>query len=702
MGYQATATRRRIQTMQTRCLGLFLSLPWFVAAPARAEEIFTPQHVARLRAVSSAAISPDGSRVAYLLSVPRDINADESGPPWTQLHLVDAEGNSRPFIGGDVNISAIQWTPDGKSVSFLDKRGKDKTKSVYVIPVDGGEARRVASFDTDITEYSWSPDGKRVVFLAADKQPEEKKKLGDKGYNQEVYEEDARPVRAYVLTVDDENAKPAPLQLPGTPADIVWAPVGSQVAMSLAPSARVDDMMMRKKLNIVDVDSGALVSSFKNPGKLGRSAWSPDGKRLAVISAADINDPAEGRLMIADPSDGSLFEALPDFLGHVETIVWQDKDTVMYLAAVGVWSEFGEVRFDGKDRKIHVPAAKDVFNSFTMSRDGQSGAFISQGPMHPPELLLLRHGDKAPRRLTDSNPWLKDMRFAKQEVVSHKARDGMDLEGLLIRPLDEKPGQRYPLVLVVHGGPEAHVSNGWLTRYANPGQVLAARGFAVFYPNYRGSTGRGVAFSKHGHADAAGKEFDDLVDAVDHLVKSGLVDEKKVGVTGGSYGGFATAWCSTALSERFAAGVMFVGISNLISKTGTTDIPDEEMLVHARKRLWDDNWDFSLKRSPIYHVEKAKTPLLILHGKDDPRVHPAQSLELYRHMKTLGQTPVRLVWYPGEGHGNRKSAAQYDFQLRLIQWFEHYLKGPGGDPPPFDLDYSLGARPDAAAKESPG
>jgi dipeptidyl aminopeptidase/acylaminoacyl peptidase len=252
------------------------------------------------------------------------------------------------------------------------------------------------------------------------------------------------------------------------------------------------------------------------------------------------------------------------------------------------------------------------------------------------------------------------------------------------------------LVLDVHGGPESHVRNGWVTSYAGPGQVLAALGIAVFLPNYRGSTGRGVAFSKLGQGDPAGKEFDDLVDAVDHLVSAGLADRSKVGVTGGSYGGYATAWCSTRYSERFAVGVMFVGISDKISKTGTTDIPEEEYLVHARHRPWDA-WQKLLERSPIYHVQTARTPLLILHGKDDPRVFPGQSLELYRFLKVQGRAPVRLVLYPGEGHGNQRAASRYDFQLRSLAWLEHYLKGPGGPPPPAELDYER-SKPDAPSK----
>jgi dipeptidyl aminopeptidase/acylaminoacyl peptidase len=233
------------------------------------------------------------------------------------------------------------------------------------------------------------------------------------------------------------------------------------------------------------------------------------------------------------------------------------------------------------------------------------------------------------------------------------------------------------------------VPHGWVTSYANPGQVAAARGLGVFYPNYRGSTGRGVAFAKAHQSDYGGKEFDDVIDGIDYLVeKLGLVRKDRVGVTGGSYGGFATAWCSTRHSERFAAGVMFVGISDHVSKSGTTDIPEEMYLVHARKRLWED-WQFFLERSPIYYVQKARTPLLILHGRDDTRVPTSQSMELFRHLKTLGNVPVRLVLYPGEGHGNRKAAARLDYNLRMLQWFEHYLSGPGGDPPGNDIDYGL-------------
>ena len=173
------------------------------------------------------------------------------------------------------------------------------------------------------------------------------------------------------------------------------------------------------------------------------------------------------------------------------------------------------------------------------------------------------------------------------------------------------------------------------------------------------------------------------------MLKLGLVDTKRVGITGGSYGGYASAWAATKLTEHFAASVMFVGISNQLSKFGTTDISNEMHLVHARSYPWD-KWQYYLERSPIYWAHQSKTPLLIMHGKDDPRVHPAQSMEMYRYMKVQGKD-VRLVYYPGEGHGNRKAAAQYDYSLRLMRWMDNYLMDGNKEMPDYKLDHKAKA-----------
>jgi dipeptidyl aminopeptidase/acylaminoacyl peptidase len=170
------------------------------------------------------------------------------------------------------------------------------------------------------------------------------------------------------------------------------------------------------------------------------------------------------------------------------------------------------------------------------------------------------------------------------------------------------------------------------------------------------------------------EEFDDVIDGIQHLADKGMVDKNRVGIGGGSYGGYFAAWGATRHTEHFAASVMFVGISNQISKRFTTDIPYE--MYHVHWGVWPhEDWELHLDRSPIKYAHESKTPTLILHGKQDPRVHPSQSLELYRAMKTHGQAPVRLIWYPGQGHGNQKNTSKHDYAVRTMEWFEYYLKG---------------------------
>jgi dipeptidyl aminopeptidase/acylaminoacyl peptidase len=652
----------------------------------------TPMDVARLKAVTDARISPDGALVAYTVSIPRIPGKDEDGPSWNELHLYDVSSRvQRPFVTGPVNVGDLRWAPDSGGIFYLSKRNGDKYKALYFIPARGGESVRQVQLDSDISGFDLSPDGRSAALIAVNPSPEAALEQEKQGFRQAIVEEDWKPQRLFVVELGRPGANPRELPVEGCVRGVRWSPAGHAVALSVTPTPSVDDSYMYQRVQIVDPATGAIVQKIDNPGKLGGFEWSPDGRTLALISAADLNDPAAGRLLIAKMDTGKLTFPLPDDESDVSAIAWKDSDNLVYVESHGVRTSLNSFSLGDSESFSLSGEVGPVFGSLSLSRDGSRVALTGSTLAHPDELFLLEKDPIHPVRITDSNPWLDEVSLAPQEVVQFQARDGMRLEGILIRPLGESPGQRYPLIVSVHGGPEAHETNGWLTNYSRPGQLAAARGMAVFYPNYRGSTGRGVAFSKSSQGDPAGKEFDDLVDGVDHLIQTGLVDRERVGVTGGSYGGYATAWCSTRYSDRFAAGVMFVGISNKISKVGTTDIPEEEFLVHARKRPWD-NWQFFLDRSPVFHAGQGRTPLLILHGTDDPRVNVGQSRELYRHLKLRGQAPVRLVFYPGEQHGNRKAAARYDYSLRSLQWFEHYLKGPGGAPPPYELDYDLGER----------
>jgi dipeptidyl aminopeptidase/acylaminoacyl peptidase len=280
--------------------------------------------------------------------------------------------------------------------------------------------------------------------------------------------------------------------------------------------------------------------------------------------------------------------------------------------------------------------------------------------------------------------------LAKQEKVTWKARDGKAIDGVLLYPLDYQPGKAYPMIVYIHGGPEACVKNGWNNGYSQWGQFAAARGFFVFSPNYRASSGRGVEFTMAGYGDLLGVEYNDVLDGIDHLIAQGLADKSKIGIGGGSYGGFFAAWSATRHSERFAASVVFVGISNQISKRKTTDIPLEDYHVHWGFWTWE-NWKKVWDVSPVKYVTLSQTPTLILHGDDDPRIPVSQGLELYRGLKLHGKAPVRFVRYPGEGHGNIKNINRYDYLVRTLDWFSFYLiSHPGSkEMPPVYIDYPI-------------
>jgi dipeptidyl aminopeptidase/acylaminoacyl peptidase len=648
------------------------------------DDPLTLEDVVSLKRVSSAHLSPNGDRIAYLLSVPREIYKDDDGKPYRELHVVDLEGMSRPYVSGKIEISALAWSVSGESIFFVAQRDPEaKFNSLFEIAIAGGEAVERFTHVNSISSIYPSPDGKGLAFLAADAPPEKQEELGLKGFKAVVYEESVPVAKVWML--DLETNETSAQELPGSASGLSWAPDGSRYAVSLAPTPLIDDSYTLRDIYIVRVSNGKVVGKVGSVGKLGRFEFSPDGERIAYIGSVDINDPSEGRLYVVNAAGGERQDLMPEYPGHVGDFSWRDNTNIRWASGRGVWSEWSIASIEAKNALAPAPSSGPIIRTID-SRPGQRiAAAVADTPQHPQEVFLLRD-DAEPKRLTNSNPFLSERRLAKQETILYAARDGLELEAVLIHPFDKKRGGN-PLIIFVHGGPEAHQSNGWMSGYSQPGQVLAAEGYAVVFPNYRGSTGRGVYFSKLGQNDYAEEEFNDLVDVKRHLVEKGLADAERVGVSGGSYGGYASMWSASALTDEFAAAVAFVGISNQVSKFGTGDIPYEMYNVHSRAWPWED-WMWMLKRSPVYHAGKVKTPLLIMHGDQDPRVHPSQSLEMYRHVKLRTDTPVRLVFYPGEQHGNSNTAAMYDYALRFKRWMDHYLKGPGGEPPPYEIDHA--------------
>lgn len=650
----------------------------------------TVEDVARLQAVGEIAVAPSGGRVLYTTSRLPDVTQGEpDGPATQQLWLAHGAGQSRVYLPDEMDIDDPAFSPDGRMITVLYTE-KDGYEAIWGTPVDGGGPRKLAEVKgAHVLHYAWAPDSKSIYMIAEAAPDPERKARADAGFKAIVFEEDYRLNRLFVAKVGDSPDR-SPRQIPvaGHITGIRVLPDGRKAVIEVAPTPSADDGYTRKKVALLDLASGDITRVIDTPGKLGDVELSPDGTRISLIAAVDRHDPAPTTLNIVDLATGVITPLNKDAPEAAVDAEWLPDGRLAAVIHVGTQSRYRVYGADGTMQREIDPHGLILT---ALRAAGGTVAAIANTPTHPNELFV-QEGDNF-IRWTKHNPWLAKIDFGLQKAVGYNARDGQRIEGIMIEPVGGVPTGGAPTILDVHGGPEAHESNGWVTNYSGPGQVAAGKGYVVFLPNYRGSTGYGTAFAKQHQGDYAGKEFNDLVDAVEALVKADATDRSRVGITGASYGGYATAWAATALSEYFAAGVMFVGISNQISKFGTTEIPNEMYLVHERKWPWE-NWDYMLERSPIFHAGKTKTPLLIMAGQDDTRVDPSQSHELYRAIKTRTKTPVRLVLYPGEGHGNRRAAARYDYNLRMMAWFDRYLRGVGpkdGTMPPARLDLPVKA-----------
>lgn len=639
----------------------------------------TPQQLASLQQVGSALVSEDGRYIAYTQIIPRD-PVQANAPSAVEFRMYDRQTGQTTEIEFSGRAGNIQVRPGHNTFSFTGRGSDDDAVALHEYNPASGEVTKLFEHTGNIQAYSWHPEGTRFSFVTPEVLDLPESPLP---YEPTVYEENIPNRHGFIMDVGGDE--PLPIRIEGTIYLMSWSPDGNWLAISETPTPNIDDFYMFQQVKVINASSGHVRNTIDNAGKLAQITWSPDGRQLALRAGHDINDPIDGRIMVVSSRGGTPQNIYPDYLGKFEYISWTDEGRIRFLASESTARVYGTIHPSGRGFSLDLAPEVLVIDAYSIAGDG-TVVFTAQTPQHPREIFVLDPGATEPERLTNSNEWLDTVPMGRQVVVSYEARDGRNIEGLLIYPLEETGGP-YPTIVMVHGGPEAHYSNGWLTGYSMPGQVGAARGFATFYPNYRGSTGRGIEFIYSSQGDLAGAEFDDVVDGVDYLIDRGITDPERVGVTGGSYGGYATAWMSTRYSHRFAAGVMFVGISNNISKWGTSDIPEELYLVHSRKRVWD-HWQWNLERSPIYHVGNAQTPLLIMHGEDDTRVHPAQSLELFRHIKVRKpEVPLRLVWYPNEGHGNVRSTSRFDYNLRMLRWFETYLLHEEPQKPPFHLDF---------------
>ena len=454
--------------------------------------------------------------------------------------------------------------------------------------------------------------------------------------------------------------------------DFIWSDDSKTIVFQGTGTPGADPSLMDRILYRVNIPKNLPRKILDTPGKLGPMDISPDGKNLAFLGAVTRNDPLPQTIFTVPFKNPTMISS---HLGKNESfydLQWVDDQTILARSVRGTKTVLSLVKYRNRDNNETL-FQKDIYSpdyivsSATLHHKSNQLLIVGNSKQHPNELFVKDLLKDNLIQITRSNPFLSDLKLANQETISWNSLDGMEIQGVVTYPTRYSKSARYPLILQIHGGPEGVTLDGWNTSTGYPVQLLASEGYVVLQPNYRGSGSSGVDFSKGDHNDLGGMEYQDVLHGIDHLINNGVVHPDKIGTGGWSYGGYFSALGATTYSHRFKASMVGAGLTNMISFMGTTDIPYEMSIVHWNS-WWFNEMELHWDRSPLAHINKAKTPTLVIHGMKDNRVHPEQGLELYQALKIKG-VDTELVLYPREPHGLTERAHQLDYIERLVGWY---------------------------------
>jgi dipeptidyl aminopeptidase/acylaminoacyl peptidase len=612
----------------------------------------TPESFLEWRDVQNPQFSPDGARVAFVVSDPL------KGEKRTRhIWLYDKSSNtSRQFTYSAKSESYPRWSPDGKELAFLSDRGGDE-EQIFLLRSEFGEAAAVTKEKAGVTAFEWSPDGQTIAYLAPDPKSEAQEKKAKEKDDARVVDKDERHARLRLLHLANHESR-ALTDSNWEVKELAWLPDEQGIAVIATNRPAADEFTDR--VYLVNAKDGRMKELLAPRGPVGNVRVSPNGTTLSFVGCREDGP---------DPHDLFL---LPVIAGAARNLTGAslDRQIMDYHWAKGGWliavyadgfaSKF--VGFSGEGEKKESGRLPTNPNEFSVAATGEI-AFVGWNSTAMPELWLRdTKGDAQP--VSHVNDGLKDFAVIAPEFYKYKS-NGLEIEAALLKPAGYDGKTKLPLVVRVHGGPTGR----WRDSVDSWGQLLAARGYAVLYPNVRGSTGYGQKFTEMNRADWGGGDFKDVMAGVDDLIAKGIADPERLGIGGWSYGGYMAAWAVTQ-TTRFKAAVSGAGMSDLISEFGT------------EKESADDEWFWGtpyekpegfLNGSPVLYVKNAKTPTLILQGEADAIDPPGQSQELYRGLKRYG-VATELVMYPREPHGFGEAKHRVDMLTRMVEWFDRYLQ----------------------------
>jgi dipeptidyl aminopeptidase/acylaminoacyl peptidase len=703
----------------------FLSL--LILCPSLSAQVrrgMTPADALRVAGVGDAQISPDGEWVVYTVStIDRDTTRTSLWLVRSSRQITAAVRTPQPLLSGDWSASNPRWSPDSRRIAFLSTR--DGQTSIYVASLTERQPRLVASlreanfFITYAGEpLAWSPDSRRIAFINAAE--DEGETLASSAAPRAERENDPRVIdriqyktrtsfsdrartHVWLVEVDAPAERMQPRQLTSGPFydhALAWNPQGGEIAFL---SNREPEPEANNNSDIFAVDlQGRVRQLTTTPGCEYQPAWSPDGKSLAYTATTrdttTIDSVAEDtHVWVIDAEGGRGRELTVEQDRRARSPRWSpDGRTIFFLAgdqgrtyiyslAVRGERELRPVFRPGppvrySDALLAPPPSPFQVSSFSISVSAAAGdnvgttgrfptlAFTLSDELSPAEVWVAAANGLPLRRLSAHNDALiRSLAIVEPEEIRFRSFDGTPVQGWLMKPVGFREGQRYPLILSIHGGPHGMYGYSFNPTF----QAYAARGYAVLYLNPRGSNGYGQKFSDGTLREWGGGDYRDLMTGVDEILRTrAWVDPDRLGVTGGSYGGFMTNWIITQ-TPRFRAAVAVASLSNLVSFYSTSLYQD---LIHAEFGgfPWDD-FELLWRWSPLRYIKAAQTPTLLLHGEQDNDVHITQAEEMYMALKRRGVESV-LVRYPREGHSFREPRHRLDALERTLAWFDKYLK----------------------------
>lgn len=647
--------------------GLALSLTLLAASLTLHAQSKSPSidDLVSLRRVGSPAVSPDGTLVAYTV---RETNWDEDAYE-TEIWVGDpAKGTRRQLTRGKKSSTQPAWSTDGTWLAFVSDRS-DK-RQLYRINPAGGEAEVLTDDSEGVNGFAWSPDGRSIAYTATEPKSDAIKERDKKYGEYTVVDQDHRMAHLHLLDLSSRKAR-ALTQGPFVVGAFSWSPDGTRIAFDHrinsdpANSGSAD-------ISVVDVADGRVRPLVTMLGPDANPMWSPDGSRVAFqTTMADAWFFYANTLIAVVPAGGGEATPLTTAFDEDASLVAWGKPGIFFSASSRAWSYLYSLNPETRAVARHAPTDRWNGSSFTMSADRAIAAFIASDPKTFPDVYVAPVATMAAKRVSDEGAQVAAWDAPVRDVITWTSQDGASIEGVLHKPAKLEPGRRYPLLVVIHGGPTGvsrPVPFGSASYYPIDGFV--ARGAFVLEPNYRGSAGYGAKFRALNVRNLGVGDAWDVISGVDHLVAQGLVDKDRVGSMGWSQGGYISAFLATHDSTRFRALSVGAGISDWMTYYVNTDIhPFTRQYLRATP--WDDPAVYA-KTSPITYIKQAKTPTLIQHGELDLRVPIPNAYELYQGLQDVGVT-TKLVVFKGFGHGLTKPKANRAAMEQNLEWFSQYV-----------------------------